>query len=352
MRLCLPALALLCGLPQNVALAPSLTSDVAPDTTLRRQSRWDAAAATVVATIESRRRYDHRAHMARLMGVYVSDDSVPKSELLLVMQPDQGGRKLLFLDPDGGATLGFIELETLDGAQTKTPHAHDAEPTTSVLRGMLVAEGSRGKGYARLFLAMWLGLCTRAGVTPATSRINKPLLALTLVRLGFTPLRGRHKPGLRGKPGKSRKPRQRPLAVEVSVGEAGEVLLYCPLPTEAARLHAGFSATELRSQRLHIAAEPPLPRGRVAHIRVRYAPPRQAAATHLGCHQKVKHEEEQPSTSTQMVHAPLAEAAIGGRLRLFATQGPANSVQTSAERAEVLRLLTGNLLAPTEPCSI
>eukprot|EP00964_Phaeocystis_antarctica_P019394 scaffold10717_cov61-Phaeocystis_antarctica.AAC.2 len=89
---------------------------------------------------------------------------------------------------------------------------------------------------ARLFLSIWLGLCSRAGarapplhtsrrtacpphsaphgaphgaphsalhsalqvspatplqVSPATTRINKPLLALTLVRLGFTPQRGR-----------------------------------------------------------------------------------------------------------------------------------------------------------------
>ena len=89
---------------------------------------------------------------------------------------------------------------------------------------------------ARLFLSIWLGLCLRAGarapplhtsrrtacpphsaphgaphgaphsalhsalqvslatplqVSPATTRINKPLLALTLVRLGFTPQRGR-----------------------------------------------------------------------------------------------------------------------------------------------------------------
>ena len=92
----------------------------------------------------------------------------------------------------------------------------------------------RCAAQARIFLSIWLGLCSRAGVrgppprtstrvctvwrtacpphgaphgtrhgardgarhgapqvSPATTRINKPLLALTLVRLGFTPQRGR-----------------------------------------------------------------------------------------------------------------------------------------------------------------
>ena len=331
----------------------------APTDATRRRLRWEAAAATLEATTEERRRFDHRANMARLIGVYVGDEVVPgagsEAEMLLAMQPDQGGRKLLFLDPNGGQQLGFLELETLDASAKHAAHAqltpvadeaaHGVPPpTTSVLRGMLVAEDCRGKGYARLFLAMWLGLCANAGVTPATSRINKPLLALTLVRLGFTPMRGRDKPGLRGKPGRSRKPKHRPLAVEVSVGSEGDVLLYCPLPTGRALLRAGLTPTELRSQRLVVANEPPLPRGRVAHIRVRYAPPSYAAAA-------ARHSREARSAHARataepagahIVHAPLVDAAIGGRLRLGALQGPL-SVQTSADRVEALRVLTGRL---------
>jgi GNAT superfamily N-acetyltransferase len=169
----------------------------------RRHRRWNDAVRTLADSTADRRRRDHRAHLARLVGVYVAKE-VPgalsdEAELLLAMQPDQGGRKLLFLDAADGSTLGFIELETLSAAAAadavKVAHADASDASTSVLRGMLVAEGCRGRGYARLFLALWLTLCSRAGVTPATSRINKPLLALTLVRLGFTPLRGRHTPG-------------------------------------------------------------------------------------------------------------------------------------------------------------
>eukprot|EP00964_Phaeocystis_antarctica_P019395 scaffold10717_cov61-Phaeocystis_antarctica.AAC.3 len=163
----------------------------------RRRRRWEAAAATLEATAEARRRFDHRAHLARLVGVYVGDDVSGAlgcdAELLVAVQPDQGGRKLLFLDAADGRTLGFIELETqsaissskiLEGsagtASTATAAAataataatavtaatataataaataavaaattNAAATTTSALRGMLVADESRGKGYVR-----------------------------------------------------------------------------------------------------------------------------------------------------------------------------------------------------------
>ena len=309
------------------------------DTALkRRQQRWTSAVRTLEASVEQRRRHAHRARLARLVGIYVGD-----AQLLVAMQPDQGGRALLFLDPVDGQVLGCIELETLSagtnalhgGGCKKVAHAGDGVPTTSVLRGMRVAEGSRGKGYARLFLAMWLALCKQAGVEPATARINKPLLALTLVRLGFTPIRGRGQPGLRGKPGKSRKAHQRPLAVEVSEGSEGYVILHCPTAAAMKRLQAGFCTTELTSQRLVLANEPPLPRGRVAHIRVRYAPPADCAAGqgHI-CG---------GAPPASIVHTPLVEAALGGRFRLNALQGPSSRPLTATAKAEVLRVLTGRL---------
>ena len=347
-----------CGPPKRVGRYEAAVASVIDDSTDRRRRRWETAAAMLEATTAERRRFDHRAHLARIVGVYVSETvpgaSSSDTELLVAMQPDQGGRKMLFLSPANGRILGFIELETL------TAHSNsmlpDDEPArngeeahgtiacssghgggcSSVLRGMLVAEDSRGAGYARLFLAIWLRFCLRAGVTPTTSRINKPLMALTLVRLGFTPLRGRDRPGLRGKPGKKRKPRQRPLAVEVSVGSEGCVLLYCPLPTQAKLLKAGFSATELHSQRLVIPTEAPEPRGRMAHIRVQYAPPSQTTVEPEDGHGEAV-------AVSQLVHTPLTEAAVGGRLRLCASQGPTAGTQTPAQKAEILRVLTGRL---------
>jgi GNAT superfamily N-acetyltransferase len=337
--------------------------------TLRREKRWKTAVATLEASTDTRRRFDHRAHLARLIGIYVGEEEEvlgSKAEILVAMQPDQGGRKLLFLDAVDGRSLGFIELETQSViSQSKIRQTDfvdskcddDAIPVTSALRGMLVADDCRGQGYARLFLAVWLRLCLRSGVTPATTRINKPLLALTLVRLGFTPLRGHHlatisnKNHLRGglreggnngdskrsKPKRKKlKEKQRPLAVEVSVGTEGRVLLYSPLSTD--RLRNGFSATEVRSQRLVVATEPSVPRGRVAHLRVRYAPPNR---TDTLCGRS---DEQLLQNTSQMVHAPLAEG-IGRRLRLSASQGPVggDAHPSTEEREEALRLLTGQL---------
>lgn len=349
--------------------------------TQRREQRWEAAVTTLDDSAEKRRRFDRRAHLARLICIYVGEETEisgellgSKAEILVAMQPDQGGRKLLFLNAIDGISLGFIELETQSAiSKSKIRQAHfsspncndDAIPVTSALRGMLVADECRGKGYARLFLAIWLRLCLRAGVTPATTRINKPLLALTLVRLGFTPLRGYHlavisnedhlrgsvrEAGNNGGTTRSSKPRRRkklkekhrPLAVEVSLGTEGRVLLYSPVSTE--RLRNGFSATEVRSQRLVVATEPSVPRGRVAHLRVRYAPPPQMVR--LGdpfdeTQAYVCGDEQLLENTSQIVHAPLAEG-VGGRLRLSASQGPAGGTCPSAEeRKEALRLLTG-----------
>ena len=322
----------------------------------RRQQRWDAAAATLQATTEARRRFDHRAHLAQLVGIYLGEET--PGGVLVAVQPDQGGRKLLFLDLFDGQSLGFVELEMQSARseskilQTEILQTERARPADAVsaLRGMLVAEEHRGRGHARLFLAIWLALCLRAGLTPATTRINKPLLALTLVRLGFTPQRGQrlaaltneeHLRGAHAQPAKKgkrkTKARQRPLAVEVSVGSEGRVLLYSPLRSEAKRLEDGFSATEVRSQRLVVATEPPEPRGRVAHIRVRYSPPSQGA---VRIRRPVKAASQLRS---KLVHVPLADASVGGRLRLSALQGPAAGQPTPEEMADARRILTGLL---------
>jgi GNAT superfamily N-acetyltransferase len=311
----------------------------------RRQRRWDTAACTLQNSVAERRRHDHRAHLASLVGLVLGKDG-RTAEVIVAMQPDKGGRKMLFLDAVDGQTLGIIELETLSAESVKVAAVSDGGSSTSVLRGMLVARHSRGKGYARLFLAIWLGLCARAGVTPATSRINKPLLALTLVRLGFTPLRGRDRPGLRGKLGRSRKAHQQPLAVEVSVGSEGAVHLYCSTSPLMERLRAGFSAMELRSQRLVLTSDPPWPRGRVAHIRVRYAPPRQQRRRPAAAEAPCGHPTQaRPQAQGQLVHAPLAEAMVGGRLRLSPAHGPIEAeAHAACPKADVLRWLTGSLL--------
>ena len=55
---------------------------------------------------------------------------------------------------------------------------------------MRIDERCRGRGLARTFLGIWLCLCRRGGVAPATSKIRKPLLALALRSAGFAPHAG------------------------------------------------------------------------------------------------------------------------------------------------------------------
>lgn len=371
---------------------------------MRRKQRWKSAVSTLENSIQERSRFDHRAKFARLIGIYVQDESTrtdgrdnsilvqeqekkkDDANILVAIQPDQGGRKLLFLDAENGRLLGNIELETqsaisqskiLERQQTqsdnKATYTENDMLKTSALRGMLVADECRGKGYARLFLAIWLRLCMRGGVTPATTRINKPLLALTLVRLGFTPLRGplarlsniNHLHGgirtnANTNPSRNdRKPKrkklkekQRPLVVEVSMGNEGKsVLLYSPLSTE--RLRNGFSAQEIISQRLVVATEASTPRGRIAHLRVRYAPPKQMInRTTTSSNDLVgsslldntKSNDAYQSQSKKIIHLPLAES-VTDCLRLSATQGPMTGGMppSTEEKAEAMHFLIGRI---------
>ena len=389
------------GLLQNITYVQSLSSSSSTtNTTLRRKQRWRSAVSTLENSIQERSRFDHRAKFARLIGIYVEDENAARTDgrkssnekkkdgtnILVAIQPDQGGRKLLFLDAENGRSLGFIELETQSAisqskilkrqtqSDNKATNTENGMIKTSALRGMLVADECRGKGYARLFLAIWLRLCVRGGITPATTRINKPLLALTLVRLGFTPLRGHHlaqlsnikhlQGGIRtnanrnlcqndGKPKRKKlKERQRPLAVEVSIGSEGKsVLLYSPLSTE--RLRNGFSAQEIISQRLVVATEASEPRGRIVHLRVRYAPP-QHMINHTATTSNdsassslldnAKSNDTYQAQSKKMIHLPLAES-VTGCLRLSATQGPTTRgmIPSIEEQAEAKHFLIGRI---------
>ncbi|GFH55678.1 hypothetical protein CTEN210_12154 [Chaetoceros tenuissimus] len=404
------------GLLYNVTYVQSLSSisihspsisnddDTTTTNTLRRKQRWKSAVSTLENSIQERSRFDHRAKFARLIGIYVGDentrtDSSRKNSIhvqehekkkdgtniLVAIQPDQGGRKLLFLDSENGRSLGYIELETQSAISQSKILEQQTQPDnkpnntendmmkTSALRGMLVANECRGKGYARLFLAIWLRLCVRGGVTPATTRINKPLLALTLVRLGFTPLRGHHlaqlsninhlQGGIRtnentnpsqndGKRKRKKlKERQRPLVVEVSIGNEGKsVILYSPLSTE--RLRNGFSAQEIISQRLVVATEASTPRGRIVHLRVRYAPPRHminhtATSSNDSAGSSLldntKSNDTYQSQSKKMIHLPLAEC-VRDCLRLTATQGPTTrGTPSTEEQAEAMHVLIGRI---------
>ena len=127
----------------------------------RRQNRWSAATGLLEATVAQRRRRDHRAEFAKLLGIYLDDASVGgatarETELVVAAQPDRGGTKLIFLNPTG-LQLGHILLES-------------PEATRSRLRGMCVENQlSRGRQLVRRVRTR---LCTpRSGLCAVSGRV-------------------------------------------------------------------------------------------------------------------------------------------------------------------------------------
>jgi hypothetical protein len=176
------------------------------------QRHWEASEQLLQSTVPERSRWDHRAKKAQLVGI--------STQILIAIQPDRAcGRKLLFLNATSGTLLGHVLLQVTNS-------------TTSSLRGLLVEH--RDCGYSGIFLNTWLLLCNIATVTPETCNINKPLLALALLKAGFLP--------------------------------NNTVLIY----NNGSNQGRLFSETELRSQRLVLTSlRPELP-GRAVQIKTRY----------------------------------------------------------------------------------
>jgi hypothetical protein len=189
------------------------------------QRHWEASEQLLQSTVPERSRWDHRAKKAQLVGI--------STQILIAIQPDRAcGRKLLFLNATSGTLLGHVLLQVTNS-------------TTSSLRGLLVEH--RDCGYSGIFLNTWLLLCNIATVTPETCNINKPLLALALLKAGFLP-------------------NNTGILVEISRGENNTVLIY----NNGSNQGRLFSETELRSQRLVLTSlQPELP-GRAVQIKTRY----------------------------------------------------------------------------------
>jgi len=251
---------------------------------LRNQRRWDAALETLKTTEPSRFKSDRRAKLAALVGIYMDDDDPRTSfgvDLIVAVQPDRSSaRKLLFMNRLNGALLGFVLLET--STDDDDDDDDDAEEQrkgyVSTFRGIEVTTDARGRGLSTLFISVWLKLCLQADVTPATVSINKPLLALTFVRFGFTPkIKSTTTTTTIETFGTTRKRkrisvRKTPLQIEVSKGKTGEARIYSS-PRDFENLQAGFTQTELRTQNLVLSETPSDPRGKVIQIRTHYFPP-------------------------------------------------------------------------------
>ncbi|GMI13002.1 hypothetical protein TrLO_g11087 [Triparma laevis f. longispina] len=214
---------------------------------------WSSASSLFDSTLDARLKFDHRAHKSRLVGLYETEGS-QNSDILVAIQPVAGGRHLQFYDGNSGEALGHVGL-TLTPSVTPSvmPPTKNPPTSSSTLTGMLVSSNKRGSRYSEIFVNIWLLICEKAEIPTSTSRIRKPLLALTLTRLGFTPIL----------PGKGIE------TVEVSRGSDSTVLLYSP---ESSRLRSGFNPTEIKSQNIIFIDDPTNPRGKIIHLRAKYKP--------------------------------------------------------------------------------
>lgn len=112
---------------------------------------------------------------------------------------------------------------------------------SSKFLGQFLEESERGKGWAKMWFAVWLQLCLDAGIRPYTGKIHKPLLCLVLQHsFGMIPKKGG-------------------VDVELSPGDKpGHVILY----SESRSLEGAFSPMVRRKQNIKLSSVPLKPRGR------------------------------------------------------------------------------------------
>ena len=144
--------------------------------------------------------------------------------------------ELLFSLPAGGS-LGYLLLQYRDGNKL-------------ALRGMHIAPEHRRKGLSRLFLACWLMICFKLNLSPATNKMDKPLISLALQELEFVAVNA-----------------NTPIKIGRQPTAAGETVCWDP----KGNLHNLLPHTHLKKQMLVIASEEPTEH-RTVHIRTEFVP--------------------------------------------------------------------------------
>ncbi|CAB9512361.1 expressed unknown protein [Seminavis robusta] len=112
--------------------------------------------------------------------------------------PSKNGIQLWFFREDNNPSrrrprqkIGFLLMINTPGYQQHQNDDNDSSTMgKSQLLGLKVTEdGDRRKGWAKIFLAIWLQCCVDANLQPCTGKMNKPLLCLVLQHsFHFTPV--------------------------------------------------------------------------------------------------------------------------------------------------------------------
>ena len=164
------------------------------------------------------------------------DESSDKETIIKVaLQPNRNPRKngmrLIMVD-ERGDRLGFLLMVNTIGSNREDPTKIKMQ---SSLLGLRIDEKMRGKGYAKVLLAIWIECCLQGKVQAATGKINKPLIALLLKHsFGFSAMGG----------------------VECTAGRGpkpGSVVLFS---NSAKSLEGVFSPWDLQTQSVILSPEP------------------------------------------------------------------------------------------------
>ena len=138
---------------------------------------------------------------------------------------------------------------------------------TSLLMGMWIEPKFRGNGWATIFMAVWIQLCHKAGVSNiATEIINKPILALLLTKFGFTP---NSSGGIEMEisPFHHLSCDEKKNEAARNGNDEAQSVLYS---SQNVLLNGAFTKRDLRIQNLYIAQNPPSPRGTKIKLKTSY----------------------------------------------------------------------------------
>jgi hypothetical protein len=88
---------------------------------------------------------------------------------------------------DNGVSLVFYEATGKKIGYMLIRNQYHQEILFSDIMGMFIQEEHRGRGIAKICIAIWLQLCLICRAFPRSEKINKPLLSLVLSKFGFKP---------------------------------------------------------------------------------------------------------------------------------------------------------------------
>lgn len=105
--------------------------------------------------------------------------------------PHSNGVSLVFYS-SSGQKLGFLlirnSIQHVDARKWPVPEEGQRKLLHSSIMGMQVDPAHRGRGLAKIFVAVWLLACRNSDAVPRSETINKPLLSLVLSNFGFSPV--------------------------------------------------------------------------------------------------------------------------------------------------------------------